>query len=323
MAVASNDRLRPLERRPERVVSLIASATEIVAALGLADRLVGISHECDHPPGVLHLPRLSAPKIDPSMSSAEIDRDVRRIVRDGLSVYRVDVDGLRRARPDVIVTQDHCDVCAVTLADVEASLCAIGLPETRICTLHPTSLAEVRRDFRAVARALGAPARGERLVEQFDARVAAVAERVRAAGLEPVRVVLLEWLAPPMVAGAWMPELARIAGAQPLIVDGPDRFRQVGWADVAAADPDVVAVLACGFDVARSLAELENAEVRRAMRALDAVREGRCFVLDGNAYFNRPGPRLADSAELLAAVLHPEAFPDWLERYAKAWRRWA
>jgi iron complex transport system substrate-binding protein len=304
------------------VVTLIASATEIVAALGLADRLVGISHECDHPPEVLGLPRLSAPKVDPTMSSAEIDRGVREIVRDGLSVYSVNVEELQRLRPDVIVTQDHCEVCAVSLADVEASLCALDLPHTRVCTLHPSVLADVRRDFREVARALGVPERGNALVADFDGRLEAVRERVSRSGVEPVRVVLLEWLAPPMVAGGWMPELAPIAGARPLIVDEPGRFSQVGWADVAAADPDVVLVLPCGFDVARSLAELEDPDIARGMRSLHAVRGGRCYVLDGNAYFNRPGPRLADSAELLAGVLHPSLFPECRERYAGAWAVW-
>lgn len=310
-------------RPAERVVSLIASATETVAALGFADRLVGISHECDYPPEVVHLPRLSAPKLDPERPSAEIDRDVRERVRDGLGLYGIDVEALRRVRPDLIVTQDHCDVCAVTLADVEASLAALGLAETRVCALRPGDLGAVRRDFVTLAEVLGGPERGEHLVKRFDAKLAAVSERVRASGVEPVRVVLLEWLDPPMVAGAWMPELARAAGGRPLIVDGPHRFREVVWADLAAADPDAVVVLPCGFGVARSLGELENEALRRGLRSVRAVREGRCWVLDGNAYFNRPGPRLAESAELLCATLHPDVLPGVLERYEGAWARWA
>jgi iron complex transport system substrate-binding protein len=306
----------------QRIVTLIASATEIVAALGLTDRLVGISHECDYPPEVLHLPRLSEPKVDPSASSAEIDRSVREIVRDGLSVYRVDVDQLRALRPDVIVTQDHCEVCAVSLADVEASLCALGLPDTRVCTLHPGTLADVRRDFERVAVALGEPERGRGLVETFDNRLEAVRMRLAEAGVDPMRVVLLEWLAPPMVAGGWMPELARIAGARPLIVEEAGRFSQVGWNEIAGADPDAVLVLPCGFDVRRTVAELEEPAVAAGLRSVPAVHDGRCFVLDGNAYFNRPGPRLADSVELLAGVLHPELFADYRERYGRAWVGW-
>jgi iron complex transport system substrate-binding protein len=305
-----------------RVVSLIASATEIVAALGMGDRLVGISHECDYPPEVLDRPRLSAPKIDPGVPSGEIDRSVRELVRDGLSVYRVDVEALERLRPDVIVTQDHCEVCAVSLSDVENAVCSLDLPNTRVCSLHPGVLEDVRRDFRRVASSLGVPERGEALVAHFDTRLVDVRRRLEQAGSAPARVVMLEWLAPPMVAGGWMPELARAAGAEPLIVEEAGRFSQVEWDDVVAADPDVVIVLPCGFDVSRSLEEMRRPEVATALRRMQAVREGRCFVLDGNAYFNRPGPRLADSAELLAAVLHPDVFPEVLARLTETWAVW-
>jgi iron complex transport system substrate-binding protein len=305
-----------------RVVSLIASATEIVAALGCGDKLVGISHECDHPTDVLDLPRLSAPKVDPLASSADIDRGVRELVRDGLSVYSVDVDALQRLRPDVIVTQDHCEVCAVSLSDVEEAVCSLDLPGTRICSLHPGDLDDVRRDFRKVAATLDVTDRGAQLVQAFDRRLREVQARVAGEGVEPVRVVMLEWLAPPMVAGGWMPEIARRAGALPLIVEDAGRFSQVGWDDVVAADPDAVLVLPCGFDVRRSLQELENPSVAAGIRRMRAVREGACFVLDGNAYFNRPSPRLADSAELLAGVLHPGAFAGVRERYAGAWVAW-
>lgn len=310
------------QRSDVRVVTLIASATEIVAALGFADHLVGISHECDHPPEVLDLPRLSAPKIDPTGTSAEIDRDVREILRDGLSVYRVDVAELERLRPDVIVTQDHCEVCAVSLADVERCLSALDLPDTQVCSLHPEELEDVRSDMRKVAAALGAAERGERLVAEFDARLRGVAERTAGASERP-RVVLLEWLAPPMVAGGWIPELARIAGAEPLIVDQPHRFSEVGWEELATADPDWVLVHPCGFEVSRTILELGEPRVAEGMRRIRAVREGRCRVLDGNAYFNRPGPRLADSAELLASVLHPQLLADRAERYVGVVAEWS
>lgn len=305
-----------------RVVTLIASATEIVAGLGLADCLVGISHECDYPPEVLHLPRLSAPKVDPSLTSASIDTDVRAILREGLSVYRVDVDRLQALRPDVIVTQDHCEVCAVSLADVERCLPHLDLPDTKVCSLHPEDLDDVRGDMRRVAAALAATDRGDRLVDEFDAALRAVAGR-SAAAVERPRVLLLEWLAPPMVAGGWMPELARIAGAEPLIVREPHRFSEVDWDVAAGADPDWVLVHPCGFDVARTLRELEDPTVAGGMRGIRAVREGRCRVLDGNAYFNRPGPRLAQSAELLAAAIHPQLFEDVRERCAGMMASWS
>jgi iron complex transport system substrate-binding protein len=205
---------------------------------------------------------------------------------------------------------------------VEKAVCALGLPSTRVCSLHPGDLDDVRRDFRKVAAALDAPERGEGVVAAFEERLAEVRARFDASGAEPLRVVLLEWLAPPMVAGGWMPELAIVAGAHPLIVEAPGRFVEADWKDVAAADPDVVIILPCGFDVRRTLRELEDPSVATGLRRIRAVREGRCFVLDGNAYFNRPGPRLADSAGLLASVLHPPVFAEARERYPGAWAAW-
>jgi len=295
------------------IVSLIASATEIVHGLGYFDQLVGVSHECDYPDGVEDLPRLSEPKMDPGKSSAEIDVDVRALVADGLSVYRVDVDRLKELSPQVIVTQDHCEVCAVSLSDVEDALCAIDLPDTTVCSLHPRDLDDVRADFRKVAAAVKDEAAGEALVARFDGALDDI--RARTANLEHPRVALIEWLAPPMVAGGWMPELARVAGGDPIIVQDSRHFETVDWSRIAAEDPDVVIVLPCGFDVPRSLSEIEDPEIRAGLDSIRAVQEGRGWVLDGNAYFNRPGPRLVESTELLAGVLHPEAFPRVAEEY--------
>jgi iron complex transport system substrate-binding protein len=304
-----------------RIVSLIASATEIVDGLGYFDHLVGVSHECDHPAGVTALPRCSSPKVDPARSSADIDRDVRRIVADGLSVYAVDIDLLQELRPDVIVTQDHCEVCAVSLSDVENALCAIDLPDTTVCSLHPRDMTDVRADIRKVAEALGDAPAGERLIAEMDGRIEAVAARTE--GLDRPRVALIEWLAPPMVAGGWMPDLARAAGADPVIVTDSEHFETVDWDRLAEEDPDVVAVLPCGFGLERTRDEVADSDVRAGLNRIRAVRDGRLLLLDGNAYFNRPGPRLADSAELLAGALHPELFPEFATRYAAAftWQR--
>lgn len=303
------------------IVTLIASATEIVCALGLRDRLIGVSHECDFPPDIAGLPVLSAPKVSPAAPGREIDRQVREIVRDGLSVYRVRVDELERLRPGLIVTQDHCEVCAVSLQDIEQALCVIDLPETRVCSLHPQDLGEVTTDFMRVAQAAGVPARGDQLAEGFRDRLRAL--RARFDGLPRRRVVCLEWLEPPMVAGGWIPELVRAAGGEPLIVDSALGFKTVTWDDVAAADPDLVAIFPCGFSVGRTLEEMRADVVRGGLSRVPAVRRGRCRVLDGNAYFNRPGPRLADSAELLAGLFHPERAADLARRSEAAsvvWR---
>jgi iron complex transport system substrate-binding protein len=286
------------------IVSLLPSATEIVCALGLREKLVGISHECDFPADVRGLPMLSAPKLDPSRPSAEIDRSVRALLETTLSVYQVDLDGLLALRPDLIVTQSQCEVCAVPQADVDSACAELGLASV-VCSLSPTALDEVLEDFRRVARAAGVVRRGDDLVAAVTERFAVV--RAAASGRRRPRVALIEWLDPPMIAGGWMPELLGIAGGAPVIVDEPRRFATVSWADIAAAEPEIVVLLPCGFDVARCLRELEVPSVAEPLRALPATRAGRTYVVDGNAYFNRPGPRLADSAELLARIVAPEA----------------
>jgi len=254
---------------PTTIVSLIASATEIICALDLGDRLVGRSHECDFPTEVLALPTLSAPRVDPEGSSGAIDRDVRRLVREGLSVYRVDVETLQRLRPDLIVTQDHCEVCAVSLRDVEDALCALDLPDTRVCTLHPECLADVRQDFQAVANAAGVPDAGQRLVAEFSRRLETLANRT--APLAHPRIALIEWLDPPMIAGGWMPELAAVAGTRPVIVEGPETFHTVDWETIVAANPDLVVVLPCGFDLERTRAAVDAPPIREALARIPAV----------------------------------------------------
>jgi iron complex transport system substrate-binding protein len=294
----------------------LPSATEIVAALGMEANLVGVSHGCDHPPGVRWLPVLSESEVDTSLPGAAIDRSVRGLVRDGLSVYRVRDEALRAARPDVVLTQDQCEVCAVSLSDVEAAVRCLGLVDTSVCSLHPSDLATALNDFERVAQALGVPEAGRALVQRVRGRLSALEARVR--GRRRPRVALVEWLDPPMIAGGWMPELARIAGGEPVIVREPSAFREVTWALMAREDPDVVVLLPCGFDVERTARELEQTSVRAGLARISALTRGQVWIVDGNAYFNRPGPRLADSAELLGALLHPEGadLPSWVRSRA-------
>lgn len=289
---------------PMRIVSLLSSATEIACALGLADRIVGISHECDGPAEILDRPRLSATKVDPSRPSAQIDAEVRRLVRDALSIYEVDEARLAELAPDLILTQDHCAVCAVTLDDVEAACRRLIGTEARVVSTRPETLDAIRGDFRRIAAAAGVPERGEDLVRRFDGQLSAVSARV--AGLPSPKVALVEWIDPPMIAGGWMPELARIAGAEPVLLKEPGRFLTVTFEQLAAEDPDVVVVLPCGFDATRALDELDVCSGRSVLEGLRATRTGRMFAVDGNAFFNRPGPRIAESAEILAAACHPE-----------------
>jgi iron complex transport system substrate-binding protein len=298
------------------IVSLIASATEIVCALGLRDRLVGISHECDFPDDVRGLPVCSEPKLDVHQSSGAIDRAVRDLVREGTGIYHVRTEALESLRPDLIVTQDQCDVCAVTLEDVERACSTLTDKAVRICSLRPNTLADIVADFRRVGASAGVSDRAERLVDEFERRLDAL--RTRTAGATRPRVLCLEWLDPPMVAGGWIPELVDAAGGTPVIVSEPTRFRTVGWPEIEAADAEVAIIMPCGYPIGRTVTELRGPDLSAPLRRLRATRTGRTFVADGNAYFNRPGPRIADSAEILAALFHPSLFP-WPRAGVERW----
>ncbi|MGH9791677.1 MAG: cobalamin-binding protein [Candidatus Acidiferrales bacterium] len=290
-----------------RIVSLIASATEIVCALGYRRQLVGRSHECDFPLSVTELPVCTEPKLQTEVSSREIDEQVKRILTEALSVYRVDAEKLRALRPDVVVTQSHCEVCAVSLRDVERALCDWVDSRPRIVSLEPDSLADVWHDIRRAATAFGAPARGEELVAELQERMQAV--QSRAAGLkQKPTVACIEWIDPLMAAGNWMPELVEMAGGVNLFGVAGKHSPWMTWEELRAKDPDVIVVLPCGFDITRSRREMPALTQKPDWAALRAVREGRVFLADGNQYFNRPGPRLAESLEILAEILHPAPF---------------
>ncbi len=294
----------------ERIVSLLPSLTEIACALGLEERLVGRSHECDHPASVASLPVCTAPRFPVEGSSAEIDARVRGLVRDGLSIYAVDAERLRELRPDLVLTQDQCEVCAASLADVERALAEWtgagvgGAP--RVLSLEPALLADVFGDVQRVARAAGVEARGAALVAELTARLSTLGERTGA--LPRPRVACLEWLDPPMTSGHWIPELVALAGGENLFGRSGARSETLAWERLAAADPDAIVAFPCGFDLPRSRGESDALRGRPGFAELRAVREGRVFLADGNAFYNRPGPRLVESAELLAEMLHPEVF---------------
>jgi iron complex transport system substrate-binding protein len=304
----------------KRVVSLIASATEIVCALGARDLLVGRSHECDFPPEVARLPSLTEPKFLVTGTSYDIDARVKAIVQEGISVYRVDADKLEALRPDIIVTQDHCEVCAVSLKDVETALCAWSGRRVEIVSLKPAALADIWEDIAKVARALGRERQGERLVEQLKARMATIAEQSGAARTRP-RGAMIEWIEPLMASGNWIPELVQMAGGENLFGVAGQPSPWLDWDQVVAADPDLILAHPCGFDMARTLQEMPMLERRAGWRELKAVQHDRIFIADGNQYFNRPGPRIVESLEMLAEIFHPELFHARHER--KGWMRYA
>jgi len=289
-----------------RVVTLIASATEIVCALGCRDQLVGRSHECDFPPDVRDLPALTEPKFPVDGASYDIDQRVKAIIQEGTAVYRVFADRLAELDPDVIVTQDQCEVCAASLSDVEQALCDWTGRPMRIVSLQPDSLADIWGDIRKVAGALGIDGQGEALVSDLRKRMAAVQAQATAQ-VERPRVACIEWVDPLMAAGNWVPELVEMAGGENLFGEAGKHAPWMTWDELAQADPDVILVLPCGYDIARTRQDMPILEAKPGWRNLRAVREGRVVIADGNQYFNRPGPRVAESLEIMAEICHPGA----------------
>jgi iron complex transport system substrate-binding protein len=290
-----------------RVVSLIASATEIVCALGFEGQLVGRSHECDFPESVKRLPVCTEPKFDVEGSSSEIDQRVKGVLRDGLSVYRVHANLLRQLRPDVIVTQSHCEVCAVSQRDVEQAVCDWLGSRPQVVSLAPNGLADVWDSIRQVAAALGAPERGEESLRRLRERTSVIGERAHALSQRPT-VAFIEWIDPLMAGGNWVPELIELAGGVNLFGEASKHSPWMTWEELRQRDPDVIFVAPCGFDLDRTRREMTTLTSRPDWGELRAVRRGRVYVADGNQYFNRPGPRLVESLEILAETLHPGAF---------------
>jgi iron complex transport system substrate-binding protein len=285
-----------------RVVSLLPGATETIAALGLADRLVGRSHACDHPPAVASLPVLTASEIDDAGPSAVIHQAVEARVARALALYRVDEARLAALAPDVILTQTLCAVCGVGPADLARHVAALR-PGVELVALGAGDLAGVLGEFARIAAACSAPERAAPLTAALRARLETVARAV--AGAPRPRVVCLEWLDPPMAAGNWTPELVACAGGEPVLGQAGVHSGAITWAALAAADPDVLVIAPCSFAIAKTRAELAARASDPAWRGLGAVRAGRVYLADGNRYFNRPGPRLIDTAEILAEMLHP------------------
>jgi iron complex transport system substrate-binding protein len=311
-------------RASQRVVSLLPSATEMVCAVGARERLVGVSHECDWPAGVESLPVLTRPRKVLPKASGAIDRAVREMLADALAVYEVDLERLREVAPDVVVTQDLCDVCAVALDDVREALRELAREDVEIVSLKPLRLADVWDDVRRVGIALGERERGEQVARTLEQRCADIARRARTgarlAVLTP-SVLTIEWLDPVMIGGTWMPELVELAGGKALVTEAGQHAPTLTREQLAALEPDLVLIKPCGFDLERTAAELALLERNLPWDSWKAVQEGRVFAADGNAYFNRPGPRLVESLEILALCLQPKTFADFAERHVDSVRR--
>jgi len=290
-----------------RIASLLPSATEIVCALGLTDALVGVSHECDFPPGVAVLPVLTEPKLDSSCDSPTIDADVRRLVRDGLSVYRIKTDVLQQLHPDFIVTQEQCAVCAVSYDEVVVATQQLLDEPAQIVSLRATRLADIFNDIQRVADAAECSAAAIELTDRLRARLDAIRVRAQAVRSRP-RVVCIEWIEPLMVAGNWIPEMVELGGGTYGLASSGGHGPTLTWDDLVRYAPEVVIIMPCGFPLERTRRELPRLTQHPRWAQLPAVRNRRVYAADGNAYLNRPGPRIVDSTELLAGLIQPGFF---------------
>lgn len=297
-----------------RIVSLLPSATEIICELGLADRLVGVTHECDHPPAVRALPKVTQTLIPVDASSSRIDALVREKLSNRRALYTLDMPMLEQLAPDLIVTQALCDVCAVAEEEVSAAACTLpGRP--RVLNLESTRLSEVFDSMLRVGEAAGALALARKCVERLRGRLSDLSRCLRQIDHRP-DVVLLEWIDPPFSCGHWSPELVELAGGVERIGRPGERSRTLAWQEVLDVDPDVLMIACCGYDAARTRLDLPILRGYPGFDRLKCVRNRRIYMADGNAYFSRPGPRLVDSVELLAHALHPGLVPS--PRYAAA-----
>jgi iron complex transport system substrate-binding protein len=292
-----------------RIVSLIPSGTEILAVLGLTDAIVGRSHECDYPKEILDRPVCTQARLNTNAASNEIHDRVNNLLQNALSIYEIKTDILEQLQPTHIVTQDQCDVCAVSLSEVEKAIASLTQTSPQIISLKPNVLDDVWRDIERVASVFKVDA--VRVLENLEARVKIVAQKTQ--GLSQTEklpsVACIEWIDPLMIAANWIPELVTLAGGKPLFhtTQGQPSF-QLSWEQLVHSNPDVIVFMPCGFDLNRTRQEAQLLTKQPQWQDLHASKTGRVYITDGNSYFNRPGPRLVDSLETLAEILHPEIF---------------
>lgn len=290
-----------------RIVSLLPSGLEIVCALDLEHRLVGRSHVCDFPPSIQRLPVCTSPNLDTEAASRDLDRAVKDRLQSALSLYKIDMDKLQQLQPDLIITQAQCEVCAVSLAEVEQAVGQWLGARPQIISLSPQSLADVWEDMRRVAETLGVCEQGKALVKKLKFRAVDLIEKSCMVKRRP-SVVCIEWIEPPMAAGNWVPEMVDLAGGRNLFGEPGKHSPWLDWGAVVKQDPEVIVVMPCGFDLKRTRQEMSALTSRPGWGKIRAVKRAQVFLADGSQYFNRPGPRLVESLEILAELLHPELF---------------
>lgn len=289
----------------KKIISLLPAATEIICALGLAENLVGRSHECDFPENIQQLPICSDAKFISGSNSAAIDAQVKDILTDALSIYKVDKELIQSLKPDIIITQNQCAVCAVSEKDVENALSDLLTKDTQLISLSPNTLTDILREIKETAVALDVAEKGIQVVEDLQERIDLVKHKLKFFPDKP-KVAVIEWLSPLMVAGNWIPELVEIAGGTPVLAENGKHSPFIEWQQIYDINPDVIVVANCGFTINRSLQEIDLLLNQPSWRDLKAVKDNRVYIADGNAYFNRSGPRIVDTIEILAEIITPK-----------------
>ena len=290
-----------------KIVSLLPAATEIVCALGLEKNLVGRSHECDFPESVKQLPVCSEANFPDGLSSSAIDVKVKEILADALSVYTVNREQVKQLAPDLVITQAQCEVCAVSLTEVEQALENYLDKEACIISLQPNSLNDIFNDIKTIATALNVIQKGDALLEELNERVDIIRHKLKFSESKPT-VACIEWLEPMMLSGNWIPGLVNIAGGVSIIAEQGKHSPYINWEDIRLNDPEILIVMPCGFPIERTLKEIDLLLQLPGFTELRAVKNNRVYIADGNQYFNRPGPRIVDSIEILAEIIHPKQF---------------
>lgn len=290
-----------------RIISLLPSATELICALGLEQNLVGRSHECDYPESVKALPVCTEANIQDGLSSGEIDRKVKEILTDALSLYAVKKDVIKDLQPDIVITQDQCDVCAVALPEVERALQQYLDKPAQIISLQPDSIDDMLADIKRVASTLNVADAGDALVEDLEDRINIIRHKLKFIDAKPT-VACIEWLDPLMVSGNWIPELVSIAGGTPVFTEAGKHSPYVDWDAIRLANPDIMVLMPCGFGIDRTMREINLLLDQPGFADLKAIKNNRLYIADGNQYFNRPGPRLVDSLEIMAEIINPKQF---------------
>ena len=291
----------------KRIISLLPAATEIVCALGLEQNLVGRSHECDFPESVKSLPVCSEANFADDLSSLEIDIKVKEILTEALSIYTVKRDVIKDLAPDVVITQAQYEVCAVSLKDVEEALDNYLDKESHIVSLQPNKLDDIFEDIKTVAQALDVTDAGDVLIEDLQGRVDIIRHKLKYVESRPT-VACIEWLEPLMVSGNWIPEVVSTAGGSSILAEAGKHSPFVKWEDIQQTNPDVIIVMPCGFSIERTMKEMNILLDFPGFADLTAVKNNRLYITDGNQYFNRPGPRIVDSIEIIGEIIHPKLF---------------